>query len=73
MLENLPFFLQPGTKALNKGSLEFGNNSRIITAATTGSSIRGLSINLLYLDEFAVDVIITLVSLPADTTGYVEV
>lgn len=53
MLENLPFFLQPGTKALNKGSLEFGNNSRIITAATTGSSIRGLSINLLYLDEFA--------------------
>lgn len=53
MLENLPFFLQPGTKALNKGSLEFGNNSRIITAATSGSSIRGLSINLLYLDEFA--------------------
>ena len=53
MLENLPFFLQAGTKALNKGSLEFGNNSRIITAATTGSSIRGLSINLLYLDEFA--------------------
>lgn len=53
MLENLPFFLQPGTKALNKGSLEFGNNSRIITAATSGNSIRGLSINLLYLDEFA--------------------
>lgn len=53
MLENLPFFLQPGSKAVNKGSLEFGNNSRIITAATSGSSIRGLSINLLYLDEFA--------------------
>ena len=28
MLENLPFFLQPGTKALNKGSIEFSNNSR---------------------------------------------
>ena len=53
MFENLPFFLQPGAKAVNKGSLEFGNNSRIITAATSGSSIRGLSINLLYLDEFA--------------------
>lgn len=53
MLENLPFYLQPGTKALNKGSIEFGNNSRIITAATSGNSIRGLSINLLYLDEFA--------------------
>ena len=53
MLENLPFFLQAGAKSVNKGSLEFGNNSRIITSATTGSSIRGLSINLLYLDEFA--------------------
>jgi len=53
MLENIPFFLQPGTRALNKGSLEFGNNSRIIASATSGSSIRGLSVNLLYLDEFA--------------------
>jgi hypothetical protein len=53
MLENIPFFLQPGCKALNKGSLEFSNNSRILAAATSGSSIRGLSVNLLYLDEFA--------------------
>ena len=53
MLENIPFFLQPGNKALNKGSLEFSNNSRIIASATSGSSIRGMSVNLLYLDEFA--------------------
>ena len=53
MLENLPFFLQPGCKALNKRSIEFSNNSRIIAAATSGSSIRGMSVNLLYLDEFA--------------------
>jgi hypothetical protein len=53
MLENIPFFLQPGSKALNKGSLEFSNNSRILASATSGSSIRGLSVNLLYLDEFA--------------------
>ncbi len=53
MLENIPFFLQPGTKALNKGSIEFSNNSRVLAAATSGSSIRGLSVNLLYLDEFA--------------------
>ncbi len=53
MLENLPFFLQPGCKALNKGSIEFSNNSRIVAAATSGSSIRGMSVNLLYLDEFA--------------------
>jgi len=52
-LENLPFFLQPGCKALNKGSIEFSNNSKIIAAATSGNSIRGLSINLLMLDEFA--------------------
>jgi hypothetical protein len=53
MLENLPFFLQPGCKALNKGSIELSNNSRIIAAATSGSSIRGMSVNLLFLDEFA--------------------
>lgn len=53
MLENLPFFLQPGARALNKGSIEFSNNSRILAAATSGSSIRGMSVNLLYLDEFA--------------------
>lgn len=53
MLENLPFFLQPGTRALNKRSIEFSNNSRIVSAATSGSSIRGMSVNLLYLDEFA--------------------
>ena len=43
-LEHLPFFLQPGCKALNKGSIEFSNNSRIIASATSGSSIRGLSV-----------------------------
>lgn len=52
-LENLPFFLQPGCRALNKGNIEFSNNSEILAAATSGSSIRGLAINLLFLDEFA--------------------
>lgn len=53
MLENIPFFIQPGSKAVNKRSLEFSNNSRIIASATSGNSIRGMSVNLLYLDEFA--------------------
>ena len=53
MLENLPFFLQPGCKALNKGNIDFSNNSRIVARATSGSSIRSMSVNLLYLDEFA--------------------
>ena len=52
-LENLPFFLQPGCKTLNKKSIEFSNNSRIVSSATSGSSIRGMSVNLLFLDEFA--------------------
>ena len=30
MLENLPFFLQPGCRALNKRSIEFSNNSNIV-------------------------------------------
>jgi len=48
-LENLPFFLQPGCKALNKGNITFGNNTKIIAAATSGSSIRGLSVNFFSL------------------------
>ena len=53
MLENLPFFLQPGCKTLNKGNIIFANNSEILAASTSSSSIRGLSINCLFLDEFA--------------------
>ena len=53
MLENIPFYLQPGCKVLNKGSIEFSNNSKIFASATSGSSIRGQSVNLLFLDEFA--------------------
>jgi|TARA_B110000438_G_scaffold161664_1_gene154897 hypothetical protein len=53
MLENLPFFLQPGCTSLNKKSITFSNNSRLIASATSSSSIRGMSLNLVYLDEFA--------------------
>ena len=53
MLESVPFFLQPGVKILNKGNIEFGNDSKLVAAATSSSSIRGMSINMLYLDEFA--------------------
>ena len=43
--ESLPWFLQVGIKAWNKRSVELGNGSKIITAATSGSSIRGKSVN----------------------------
>lgn len=52
-LEQLPAFLKPGIETYNKGSFELSNGSSIIASATSSSSIRGLSINFLYLDEFA--------------------
>ena len=53
MLENLPFWLQPGCKSLNKGTIDLSNNSRILAESTSSSSIRGFAVNLLMLDEFA--------------------
>jgi hypothetical protein len=53
MLENVPFFLQPGCRVLNKGSITFSNNSSIVAASTSSSSIRGLALNVIMLDEFA--------------------
>ena len=44
-LENLPFFLQPGCKALNKGKITFDTDTDIFAASTSSSSIRGYSIN----------------------------
>ena len=43
--ESLPWFLQVGVKSWNKRSVELGNGTKIITAATSGSSIRGKSVN----------------------------
>lgn len=53
MLENVPFFLQPGCKTLNKSHIHFSNNSEIRAESTSSSSIRGFSMNIIYLDEFA--------------------
>lgn len=53
MFEELPWFLQPGVKVWNKRSITLGNGTRVFTAATSGSAIRGKSMNIVYLDEFA--------------------
>jgi len=53
MFENLPSWLKPGVEEWNKGSVEFENGSRIVTAATSSSSIRGMALNIILLDEFA--------------------
>jgi hypothetical protein len=51
--ENCPMHIKAGVVTYNKGSLDFDNGSRIISATTTENTGRGLSISLLYLDEFA--------------------
>lgn len=53
MYEQLPSWLVPGVKVYNRTSITFDNGSRIISRATTPGSGRGLSISLLYIDEFA--------------------
>ena len=51
--EMLPLYLQPGVKTYNKRSMVFGNNSKIMTFASSSGSVRGKSISLLYVDETA--------------------
>jgi len=51
--EHLPKWLQQGVLEWNKGSILLENNSKVIASATSGAAIRGLSINMLLLDEFA--------------------
>ena len=51
--ENCPDFIRAGVTSYNKGSLDFENGSRIVSATTTENTGRGMSISLLYCDEFA--------------------
>ncbi len=51
--ENLPKWMQQGIIAWNKGSLELENGSKILAASTSASAVRGMSFNVLFLDEFA--------------------
>ncbi|NDB61241.1 terminase, partial [bacterium] len=54
MYENLPLWLQQGVTTWNKGDIELENNSKVFTAATSASGIRGKSVNMLYVDEAAI-------------------
>jgi len=51
--ELCPDHIRSGVVNYNKGSMEFDNGSRIVSATTTGNTGRGMSISLLYCDEFA--------------------
>ena len=51
--ENVPDHIRSGVLSYNKKSIEFDNGSRVISQTTTSNTGRGLSISLIYLDEFA--------------------
>jgi len=51
--ESVPDHIRAGAVDYNKGSLTFDNGSRIVSATTTENTGRGMSITLLYADEFA--------------------
>jgi hypothetical protein len=54
MYEMLPIWMQQGVKTFNKGDIELENGSKVFTAATSSSGIRGKSVNWLYIDEAAI-------------------
>ena len=51
--ESLPKYLQQGILQWNRGSLELENGSKIMAASTSASAVRGMSFNVIFLDEFA--------------------
>ena len=51
--ELCPDHIRAGVISYNKGSIDFENGSRIVSATTTENTGRGMSITLLYADEFA--------------------
>ena len=51
--EDTPDFIRAGAVSYNKGSIDFDNGSRIVSSTTTENTGRGMSISLLYCDEFA--------------------
>lgn len=51
--ESVPDHIRAGVKSYNKRSIDFDNGSRIVSTTTTGNTGRGMSLSLVYLDEFA--------------------
>jgi hypothetical protein len=51
--EELPPFMKPGVKKYDSLTIEFDNGTKILSRATSEDAIRGESVSLLFLDEFA--------------------
>lgn len=51
--EMLPGFIKAGVNSYNRNSIEFDNGSKISATTTTENTGRGMSLSLIYCDEFA--------------------
>ena len=51
--EECPDYIRCGVTSYNKGSMDFDNGSRIMAQTTTETTGRGMSISMIYMDEFA--------------------
>lgn len=53
--ERLPLWMQPGIVdgGWNKKGLRLANGMRLLSSASTGGGLRGYTLSLLYMDEFA--------------------
>lgn len=51
--ELCPDYIRAGVVSYNKGSIDFENGSRIVSTTTTETTGRGMSLTLVYCDEFA--------------------
>lgn len=51
--ESVPDHIRAGVTTYNKRSIAFDNGSKIIATTTTENTGRGMSLSLIYLDEFA--------------------
>lgn len=53
VLDNLPFFMKPGISKINESSIRLDNDCRLVLRTTTKKSGIGMTVNFLYIDEFA--------------------
>lgn len=51
--EMLPAFMKPGVKKYDNLTIVFDNGTRVFARATSENALRGESVSLLFLDEFA--------------------
>ena len=51
--ESVPDFIRPGVYSYNRNTIEFDNGSRVKATTTTENTGRGMSLSVIYCDEFA--------------------